>query len=228
MADGDTRTSVSTPCCITIYPLTEVDVVPLREDVYDHLYVRVGNKLIGRFIKNNWLILSAVTLCFGLCLELSLWVDVSLMLFLPPVVLGGYVYAQLQLMLHVDYADLTADSKFWSKWGESSVNYSMWIGKADGGEIVGCCTITNMGQNTCQLGRVLIYPKFQRRGFGRDIVQHALKQSKLLGYKRILVSTTGVQYSARKLYESLGFHLIKSESFWNGALHLDTPSLDMQ
>jgi ribosomal protein S18 acetylase RimI-like enzyme len=53
-----------------------------------------------------------------------------------------------------------------------------------------------------------IHPDYQRRGFGRQLLRHAVAQAGT----NVFVETLGGNHAAQKLYESEGFHIVKTAS----------------
>ena len=59
-----------------------------------------------------------------------------------------------------------------------------------------------------ELFRIGILPVFRRKGLGKALISHFLKEAKKAGAKKIFLEVRESNLPARTLYEALGFHII--------------------
>lgn len=71
--------------------------------------------------------------------------------------------------------------------------------------VIGACALFNTGDNVYELARMAVSPNSQGKGYGRQLMQHALsKLSDIKAKKTYLVSNTRLE-SAITLYKQFGF-----------------------
>jgi GNAT superfamily N-acetyltransferase len=84
-----------------------------------------------------------------------------------------------------------------------------WIAELDG-ERVGCIfCVTGDDRETAKLRVLLVHPSARGHGVGARLVQTCLDFATEAGYRRITLWTTDQQTTARRIYESVGFELVK-------------------
>jgi GNAT superfamily N-acetyltransferase len=54
-------------------------------------------------------------------------------------------------------------------------------------------------------------PAFRGRGIGKRLVEEAVRFSRASGYRRIILWTQDCLTSARRIYQSAGFQLVREE-----------------
>ena len=99
------------------------------------------------------------------------------------------------------------------------------------GRVVATSALIPFGRELASLGMVLTHPDYRRRGFARQLVQHAIEQAGQLGIPTVKLDATE---SGRPLYEALGFRAEQPVERWvregshqdpaivsNGSLPLD-------
>ena len=72
----------------------------------------------------------------------------------------------------------------------------------DGDELAGLARVISDGHSICYLQDVLVDPKYQRTGLGRDLVQYVLAPYAQVRQKVLLTDTEPGQ---KAFYESLGY-----------------------
>ncbi len=95
-----------------------------------------------------------------------------------------------------------------------------WIAERDG-DFLGCIFVMEKDADTAQLRLLLVEPAARGAGLGRRLVGECLDFARGAGYRRIVLWTNNRLRSARKIYESSGFRLIREEpheSFEDGSL----------
>ena len=78
----------------------------------------------------------------------------------------------------------------------------------DGVTVLGiACLIRNckINKTTGRIEHVSVFPEYQRKGVGHDLVQALLREAKILGLKVVELTTEPARESANILYEKLGF-----------------------
>jgi GNAT superfamily N-acetyltransferase len=78
------------------------------------------------------------------------------------------------------------------------------VGLVDG-EVVAMGALRRAGSDCAEITRMRIHPRFQRRGFGRLILERLEASARELGYERLRLDTTVGQAAAKALYLSHGY-----------------------
>jgi len=73
------------------------------------------------------------------------------------------------------------------------------------GRIVAMGALRRTAGDAAEVTRMRVHPDFQRRGFGRAILESLLRRASRLGCRRLHLETTVGQLAARKLYRASGF-----------------------
>ena len=73
------------------------------------------------------------------------------------------------------------------------------------GEIAGMGVMHKIGDETGEIKRMYVFPKFRRRGLGRMMVNELLKIGKSIGCNRFLLDSPKFATPAHSLYRSIGF-----------------------
>jgi DNA-binding MarR family transcriptional regulator/GNAT superfamily N-acetyltransferase len=86
-----------------------------------------------------------------------------------------------------------------------------WIAEKEG-EIVGSVFLVKRSKYIGQLRMLYVEPSARGMGIGGRLVSECIRFGKQVGYKKILLWTNSILYSARKIYEAQGFKMIHTES----------------
>jgi len=73
------------------------------------------------------------------------------------------------------------------------------------GEYAGCVALRALDEQTCEMKRMFVYPRFQGRRVGRTLAEVVIQEARAIGYASMLLDTSVRQAEAIGLYESLGF-----------------------
>ena len=88
-----------------------------------------------------------------------------------------------------------------------------WVYEA-GGKVAGSTTAVCYGQDLAWIGMVLVSPEFRGRGYGRALLEHALR---FLERRRVRVVRLDATDMGRPLYEKLGFRDECAVERWTAA-----------
>ena len=85
-----------------------------------------------------------------------------------------------------------------------------WIAESTGA-VVGAATVVREDAETAKLRMFYVEPEMRGSGLGRALVNEAIGYARQTGYRRMTLWTNSVLIAARRLYETSGFELIKTE-----------------
>lgn len=83
------------------------------------------------------------------------------------------------------------------------------IGAFEDEEILACCILTKIAEDTCKLRQMAVRPKIQRTGLGAAMMNYAEQLAKDAGFKKMVMNA---RKTAMGFYEKLGYE-IKGEEF---------------
>ncbi len=76
----------------------------------------------------------------------------------------------------------------------------------EGGEIVGCGALAVTWEDLAEIRSLAIAPQYQRKGYGKQMVEHLLEEAQRLGVERVFALTYQVAF-----FERMGFQFIEKE-----------------
>jgi len=75
----------------------------------------------------------------------------------------------------------------------------------EGGEIVGTVGLFAVTSDRCELRKMYLARRARKRGHGKRLLEHALKEARAMGFHRLELETAAVLVKAIALYERYGF-----------------------
>ena len=84
----------------------------------------------------------------------------------------------------------------------------------DNGILCGYYNLLMNENGECELGSLAVLPEFRHKGYGKDLLMHAVEQARKAGYTKLNLSIVEENQVLRKWYEK------------NGAVHLGTQKFD--
>ncbi len=69
----------------------------------------------------------------------------------------------------------------------------------------GCAAIEKANPDVCYLERLAVPPEYRRKGFGKALVDHLLREAGALGAKNVGIGVIAEQTDLKKWYEKAGF-----------------------
>lgn len=90
-------------------------------------------------------------------------------------------------------------------------------------ENIGCTGVRRWEDDKAELKRMYIRPTARGNGWGRQLLQAAIQQARLLGYKSLRLDTLPNMHSAIALYRTFGFAEIPAyrENPYEGVIYLE-------
>ena len=86
-----------------------------------------------------------------------------------------------------------------------------WIAEQDGAPI-GSVFIVKEGDEVARLRLLIVEPKARGLGVGRALVEECLRFARRSGYREIVLWTHSILAAARRIYASVGFEIIETET----------------
>ena len=75
----------------------------------------------------------------------------------------------------------------------------------DAGQVVGSVGLMPISPSVCELRKMYLAPPVRSHGFGRRLLEHALRRARELGFDRVVLETACVLRKVIALYERYGF-----------------------
>jgi predicted GNAT family N-acyltransferase len=76
------------------------------------------------------------------------------------------------------------------------------IGAFEEDELLACCILTKIGEDTCKLRQMAVKPKIQGTGLGAAMMNYAEQMAKDAGFKKMVMNA---RKTALGFYEKLGY-----------------------
>ena len=83
------------------------------------------------------------------------------------------------------------------------------IGAFEDDEMLACCILTKIADDTCKLRQMAVHPKIQGTGLGAAMMNYAEQLAKDAGFKKMVMNA---RKTAKGFYEKLGYE-IKGDEF---------------
>ena len=79
------------------------------------------------------------------------------------------------------------------------------------GEAVGCAALIPIGGGVYELSKMAVSPRLRGLGIGRKLLEHTIREAKVLGAKSLFLGSSTKLEDAVHLYESVGFRHVLPE-----------------
>ena len=83
----------------------------------------------------------------------------------------------------------------------------------DGDKAIACAGVRKIDNNIAELKRMFVNPTYRGHQLGQQLLQMALDEARLLGYRSIRLDTVPEMFAAIKLYTAAGFREIDPYRF---------------
>ncbi len=87
--------------------------------------------------------------------------------------------------------------------------HDLLIGAFEEDDLLACCILTKVADDTCKLRQMAVKPKIQGTGLGAAMMNYAEQLAKDAGYKKMVMNA---RKTAKGFYEKLGYE-IKGDEF---------------
>jgi GNAT superfamily N-acetyltransferase len=78
------------------------------------------------------------------------------------------------------------------------------IGAFEEEDLMACCILTKIGDDTCKLRQMAVHPKIQGTGLGAAMMNYAEQLAKDAGFKKMVMNA---RKTAKGFYEKLGYEI---------------------
>lgn len=82
--------------------------------------------------------------------------------------------------------------------------HDLLIGAFEEDELLACCILTKIAEDTCKLRQMAVRPKIQGTGLGAAMMNYAEQLAKDAGYKKMVMNA---RKTAKGFYEKLGYEI---------------------
>lgn len=82
--------------------------------------------------------------------------------------------------------------------------HDLLIGAFEEDELLACCILTKIAEDTCKLRQMAVRPKMQGTGLGAAMMNYAEQLAKDAGYKKMVMNA---RKTVKGFYEKLGYEI---------------------
>ena len=90
------------------------------------------------------------------------------------------------------------------------------VAKTSNGKVVGCVSYKQINKDTAEMNRLAVDSNFRGLKIGRKLVEKCMNEAKKEGHQVMYLDTSSAQIDAWKMYEKLGYSLLRKTDFGEG------------
>lgn len=74
---------------------------------------------------------------------------------------------------------------------------------------IGIIALHKISNNEAEIKNIAIEPMYQGKGYGKELIEFVIKESKALGFSKIIICTGNSSIHQLKLYQNCGFIIVE-------------------
>jgi ribosomal protein S18 acetylase RimI-like enzyme len=118
------------------------------------------------------------------------------------------LFEEYKASLGVDLCFQSFDSELAGLPGDYAPPDGRLLLALDGDNAAGCVALRKIDDQTCEMKRLYVRPRFRGKGVGTSLIDAIFTEARGIGYKKMRLDTLPEMHEAIILYRSLGFRPI--------------------